>query len=439
MCNNGYLALAVGILCQQLLLCQSLSTPSLVQNPTITATPMKQDDSSTNSVIGMAKRYFSLGNQVKQQLGPTNSDDLRRELSDEFEFVAPLVGPLGKDALMSATKGVDFTEGLPDFDARYHDFRVDPDDARRVWCTMRVTGTHTGTFRFGATTAEPRSPPVRVESPPEAVSLRFDDEGRVREITTGYPLDRRVGNTNGLGGIFGLLEGLGYPLPVFLTRTTGEVLSPLLRAVGMAPPPPEEGLLRVPQPSTVLPADELMRLTNQLLQSNFGTELPNLLADSFTFSGPVVGPLTKDDFLSAFGAFNLDEAFPDLDYQYRDMRVCPYDTNRVWYTSSPTGTHTRTLRLGRDVSHSPTGKTWISPPECGSMQFDEHGKCVSLTGGYVMDRRMGNTNGIGGVFGICEALGLSSPLPVFLLYTPVQNVERAKKFWTEGYTRGFGA
>merc|ERR1740127_332490 len=81
-----------------------------------------------------ARRYFSLGNSVKQQLGPTNADDLERELADDFEFVAPLIGPLDRTAIIAATTGLDLGVGLPDFDARYHDFRADPDDPDRVWC-----------------------------------------------------------------------------------------------------------------------------------------------------------------------------------------------------------------------------------------------------------------------------------------------------------------
>jgi len=421
-----YLILALGTLSMPTKICRSLSAPSV-------KTVLSVDKTATdNEMIGRAKRYFSLGNNVKQQLGPTDAKDLQRELADDFEFVAPYVGPLDKNALIDATVGVDFGEGFPDFDARYHDFRVDDADPNRVWCTMRVTGTHTGTFRFGAVTAEPKSPPISVESPPEAVSLRFNEEGQVREITTGYPIDRRVGNTGGLGGIFGIVEGIGYPLPTFLTRTTGEIVSPLLRAIGIAPPPPDKELLRIPKPSKALPEADLMRLTTQLLEKNFGTENSDLLADSFTFSGPVVGPLKKKEFLSAFGTFNFNGAFPDIDYQYRDMRVCPYDTNRVWYTSSPTGTHRRTLNIGKN-SYPPTGRKWISPPECGSMQFDEEGKCVSLTGGYIMDRRMGNTNGLGGVFGVCAALGVPSPFPGFLLYTPIQNLDRIGKMWKEGH------
>mgnify|MGYP004342353955 CR=1 FL=1 len=57
----------------------------------------------------------------------------------------------------------------------------------------------------------------------------------------------------------------------------------------------------------------------------------------------------------------------------------------------------------------------MSPPECGSAQFDGDGRCVALTGGYVMDRRMGNTDGLGGIFGLCAALGLPTPLPAWLL------------------------
>ena len=66
---------------------------------------------------------------------------------------------------------LDLGEGLPDFDARYHDFRVDCDDPNRIWCTMRVQGTHTGVLSFGGIKAEPKSPPTFVQSPPEAVSL----------------------------------------------------------------------------------------------------------------------------------------------------------------------------------------------------------------------------------------------------------------------------
>lgn len=381
------------------------------------------DLTTQQETMSLAKRYVSLGNSVKQQLGPADFRVLEEELAEDFEFVAPIVGPLKKSALVEASKGLDFGAAMPDFDARYHDWRPDSDDPRRVWCSMRVTATQTGPLAFGGMTKLPQVPPAKVESPPEAVSFRFDEKGKLREITTGYVMDRRVGNTGGLGGVFGIFEAIGSPLPSPLTRTTGELLAPLMRLVGVAPPKPDPSLLQVPKLSALggaLPEGELLRLTQQLLDSNFRDE--SLLAPSFTYTGPVVGPLPKAAFVAAFSSYNPSEAFPDLDYQYRDLRACSFDTNRVWYTSSPQGTHTGRLVLPGGASHEATGRVWASPPECGSAQFDSEGKCVGLTGGYVMDRRQGNTGGLGGVFGICVALGVKPPFPVFLLRTLAQNV-----------------
>jgi len=46
-----------------------------------------------------------------------------------------------------------------------------------------------------------------------------------------------------------------------------------------------------------------------------------------------------------------------------------------------------------------TGKKVESPPQASSMTFNELGECTELTGGYVMDKNIGNTGGLGGVFG----------------------------------------
>ena len=43
------------------------------------------------------------------------------------------------------------------------------------------------------------------------------------------------------------------------------------------------------------------------------------------------------------------------------------------------------------------------------MSFNEQGECTKLTIGVVMDRQLGNTGGLGGLFGILFAIG--SPLP----------------------------
>lgn len=40
----------------------------------------------------------------------------------------------------------------------------------------------------------------KLELPPQANSFIFNTEGKLKEITIGYVLDRRIGNTGGLGG-----------------------------------------------------------------------------------------------------------------------------------------------------------------------------------------------------------------------------------------------
>ena len=372
-------------------------------------------------VEAQARKYFALGNTVKQQLGPTNAEDLDLALDEGFQFAAPLVS-LDKKAILAATAGLDLDSAMPDFNARYHDFRADTDDPLRVWCSMRVIGTHTGPLSFAGTTAEPSVPPIRVESPPEAVSLRFSETGTLLELTTGYPMDKRCGTTGGLGGIFGILEGLGKPLPTPLTRSTGEILTPLLRLVGSAPPAASASVLAPPHigESSRLPAARLLKQTAALIDARFGVDDPSLLAPRFTFSTPVGEPLACEPFLAA-GWIDLEGAMPDLDHHYRDVRVCEFDVNRVWWTSSPSGTHTAPLTIG-SVTHAPTGRRWEAPPECGSATFDADGRCVSVTYGYVMDRRMGNTDGLGGLYGLCSALELPMPVPKWQLRTPVQNL-----------------
>ena len=52
-------------------------------------------------------------------------------------------------------------------------------------------------------------PPTSVQ----ALSLLFDESGKAYTLTVGYSMDRRIGNTGGLGGLFGFLYAIGSPLP----------------------------------------------------------------------------------------------------------------------------------------------------------------------------------------------------------------------------------
>ena len=153
--------------------------------------------------------------------------------------------------------------------------------------------------------------------------------------------------------------------------------------------------------------ETLIANTKRILAKNNGAEEPALLASDFKFVAPVVGPLGKEEFLKAFASFKIEEGFPDAKFGYYAFRVDPFEPNRVWYDARFTGTNTGKLA----GSLEPTNKRVEAPPQACSMLFNEKGEATQLTVGYVMDRQLGNTGGLGGVFGILYAIGYGLPFP----------------------------
>jgi len=125
----------------------------------------------------------------------------------DFTFEGPVVGPLNKGQLLEALNGFDFIGAFPDQNAHFHHFRVDPFEENRVWVTARGIGTNTGKLLGGKPSQK------QVITPPQTLSLKFNEKGQIRKMTVGYVMDRSVGNTGGLGGIFGFLYAAGKPLP----------------------------------------------------------------------------------------------------------------------------------------------------------------------------------------------------------------------------------
>lgn len=140
----------------------------------------------------------------------------------------------------------------------------------------------------------------------------------------------------------------------------------------------------------------------------FITADSSVLAENFRFVGPVVGPLNKCEFVNRFFSFNLSEGFPDHTSGIHSLRVDPFDPRCVWFTTRFEGENTGKLAGG---SIEPTGKWVNSGSETASMTFDNEGKVVKLTVGYVMDKEVGNTGGLGAVFGIVYAIGRAPPFP----------------------------
>ena len=121
--------------------------------------------------------------------------------------------------------------------------------------------------------------------------------------------------------------------------------------------------------------------------------------EDFTFLGPVVGPLDKEAYLTAIKSFNVFSIFPDLNPRYHSWSADPFDCGRVWVISRGVG------------SNPESGKSFEAPPQAVSVTFNSEGKVTKFTIGHVMDRSIGNTGGLGGLFGPLYAIGKGLPFP----------------------------
>jgi len=155
--------------------------------------------------------------------------------------------------------------------------------------------------------------------------------------------------------------------------------------------------------------EELIDKCKTIVRHQFGAENPDLLSEDFQFIFPVVGPLPKSEFIEAFSSFKVEEAFTGS-YNYFGFNVDPMEPNRVWFFSRGLLNHSGTLMFGA-MKLKPTGKKVITPPQVLSMSFNEDGQCYKLTGGYSVDRTVGNTGGLGAVFGLIHSIGGSLPFP----------------------------
>jgi len=121
-------------------------------------------------------------------------------LAHDFRFVAPVVGPLGKDEFIRIFGSFKLEDALPDLQENHWGFHVDPLEPNRVWWMSRPQGTHTGPLCFPPPNVIPPTHKT-VRWPVQAQSMLFDQEGRCYQLTVGYSCDRQTGNTGGLGAV----------------------------------------------------------------------------------------------------------------------------------------------------------------------------------------------------------------------------------------------
>lgn len=166
------------------------------------------------------------------------------------------------------------------------------------------------------------------------------------------------------------------------------------------------------RPESALSSDEMILIAKKFLASKGGLGGdPKFLSPSFTFEGPVVGPLGREEFLEAIGSVDFAAAFPDFQSEFYGFHVDPFEGDRVWYTARGKGKNTGPL-LPFVPETSGTGLTIVNPPQVCSITIDHAtGLITKYTIGYVVDRTVGNTGGLGGLYGILYALGRPLPFP----------------------------
>lgn len=152
---------------------------------------------------------------------------------------------------------------------------------------------------------------------------------------------------------------------------------------------------------------KLMERAKEILSPSVGIGTKDggeCLANDFEFCAAVVGPIGREEYLSALGTFKLEDAF-DIAPNFYGMSVDPLQPNRVWFFNRVTGIH-----KGDFMGAKPTGKEIVYPPQIQHMDFNEEGKLVEY-GFYTADRRQGNTGGLGGAFGFMYGVGKPLPIP----------------------------
>jgi len=128
------------------------------------------------------------------------------------------------------------------------------------------------------------------------------------------------------------------------------------------------------------------------------------LADDFEFVAAVVGPIPKEEYLDALGSFKLEESF-DIKHNYFGFNVDPLQNNRVWFFDKQVSTH-----IAPFVGVEADNKVLELPPQVFHMDFNDDGLLKEF-GFYTVDRRQGNTGGLGGAFGYFYGVGRPLPIP----------------------------
>eukprot|EP00892_Ulva_mutabilis_P010452 jgi/Ulvmu1/777/UM010_0151.1 len=136
--------------------------------------------------------------------------------------------------------------------------------------------------------------------------------------------------------------------------------------------------------------EELIELTKKFVAAGIGGTDERNLSDDMIFRGPVVGPLTKDQYVAALSSFQVEEAFPDIQTNAFGYSIDPQDPYRVWFFTQTTGTHTGNFSFAGNTI-PPTGGKIQNGTEANSIIWTPDRKVKYISVGYCVDRINSNT------------------------------------------------
>lgn len=139
------------------------------------------------------------------------------------------------------------------------------------------------------------------------------------------------------------------------------------------------------------------------------------LAPDFEFVAAVVGPIPREEYLEALQTFQLETSF-NIASNFFGFTVDPIQTNRVWFFSRQVAKHIAPF-MGAQPQFTKDDGILTLPPQVMHMDFNADG-LVKEFGFYTVDRRQGNTGGLGGAFGYFYGVGKPLPIPECQPYKP---------------------
>ena len=199
-------------------------------------------------------------------------------------------------------------------------------------------------------------------------------------------MDRCIGNTQGTTGVQAASIIAGEDISIWDLYPPMTIVRNVLARP--APPVRESSMTVSPFPESVM-----TQLAKGIVSSQMAYNDPTLLSDTiFTYSTPIVGPITKIDFLQSYA----QQEFPaPIQPIFTNFRIDPYDPVRVWV----------------DVVLTVPTENFTSPPQAMSFSFDENGYCTRITSQAVMDPSQPPkmAGGLGGYEGYQYSIGQASP------------------------------